>query len=190
MALTFNGSSNIITGISVGGLPDGIVQSADLGPTSGINGPILQVVSTTKTDVFSNNSTTYTDVTGLSVDITPQSASNKVYINVDLHGLGSNDTMAYFELRRDSTSINIGDAGTGQVQASMGTMYYYQVNNSSHDGTNFLDSPNTTSEVTYKVRVRNQNNSGIVYVNRSQGDQNNSLSGRFTSTITVMEVSG
>ena len=37
---------------------------------------VLQIVSTTKTDTFSMNSTTYADVTGLSVSITPSSASS------------------------------------------------------------------------------------------------------------------
>ena len=50
MAITINGSGTV-TGISAGGLPDGVVQIADLGATSGKNGPILQVVNTTVTDI-------------------------------------------------------------------------------------------------------------------------------------------
>ena len=51
MPITLSGSGTV-TGISAGGLPDGIIQSADL--ASGVGGKILQVVSTTKTDIFSS----------------------------------------------------------------------------------------------------------------------------------------
>ena len=53
--------------------------------TSATNtGKVLQVVSTTKTDHFTHNSTTVTDITGLSVSITPSSASSKIFITADI----------------------------------------------------------------------------------------------------------
>ena len=54
MAIAINGAGTI-TGISAGGLPDGVIQSADL--ASGVGGKILQVVSSTKTDTFTTTST-------------------------------------------------------------------------------------------------------------------------------------
>ena len=45
-----------------------------------VTGNILQVVSTTKTDTFSTTSTSYVDITGLSVSITPTSTSSKIFI--------------------------------------------------------------------------------------------------------------
>ena len=76
MPIVINGSGSI-TGISAGGLPDGIIQSADL--ASGVGGKIIQVVETKITARSSvNMSTTMTDVPGFSVTITPTSASNKI----------------------------------------------------------------------------------------------------------------
>ena len=54
---------------------------------------------------------------------------------------------------------------------------------------NFLDSPATTSNFTYKIQTRTQGSGGI-YINRSVTDANDTTSGRFASSITVMEVSG
>ena len=59
-------------------LADGAITSAKL--ASGVGGKVLQVVSTVKTDTFTTSSGTFTDLTGMSVSITPSSASNKVLI--------------------------------------------------------------------------------------------------------------
>ena len=56
MPIVLNGSGTV-TGISAGGLPDGIIQAADL--ASGVGGKILQVLQTIKTDVFTTTSTSY-----------------------------------------------------------------------------------------------------------------------------------
>ena len=65
------------------------------------------------------------------------------------------------------------------------------------DGTNvatnsieFLDSPATTSSVTYKVQIINGNNTGdVMCINRSYNDSTGSSNHRYSSCITVMEVS-
>ena len=62
MPITLNGSGTV-SGISAGGLPDGIIQSADL--ATGVGGKILQVVQVAKTDTASTTSTTFGDVSGL-----------------------------------------------------------------------------------------------------------------------------
>ena len=77
MPITLNGSGTV-SGISAGGLPDGIIQSADL--ASGVGGKILQVVQTVKTDSFSVLNTTSTDITGMTVTITPASSNSKILI--------------------------------------------------------------------------------------------------------------
>ena len=76
MPITLNGSGTV-SGISAGGLPDGIIQSADL--ATGVGGKIIQVVSNTKTDTGSS-SVTGGNLTShiLTQAITPSSSSNKV----------------------------------------------------------------------------------------------------------------
>ena len=65
MPVSINGNTGVVTGLAA--LPDSAMAS----------GSIIQVVSTTKTDTFSTSSSSFTDITGLSVSITPASSSNK-----------------------------------------------------------------------------------------------------------------
>ena len=160
------------------------------GLASGASGGIIQVKSATKTDGdFSTSSSSYTDVTGLSVSITPTRSDSKILIFVSIHAVGNSQTQAYFRFMRDSTPICVGDAAGTRVQASLGSMYIDQQNDINCASQNFLDSPSTTSTVTYKIQCRNQG-VGTILVNRSDTDAADTTSGRFPSTITVMEVSG
>ena len=64
----------------------GITYPVVAGATSAVqasSGKVLQVVSTTKTDTFSTASTTFVDLTGLSVSITPTSTSSKILVLVN-----------------------------------------------------------------------------------------------------------
>jgi len=188
MAITLNGSGTV-SGISTGGLPDGIIQSADL--ASGVGGKILQVVQSFKGDVFTTTSGTFVDVTGLSVSITPSSSSNKILVSVNICGQGRpNRARNIPRLVRDSTPIgNSTDAGSRI--AGFGQMY--QGEDGANVATNsieFLDSPATTSSVTYKVQIVNGNNNGdVMCINRSYDDVSSSVSHRYSSSITVIEVS-
>ena len=160
------------------------------GLPSGSSGGVIQVKSATKTDGdFNTSSSSFVDVTGLSVSITPTRSDSKILIFANIHGVGDSSTQAYFRFMRDSTAICVGDAAGSRVQATLGSMYYNQQNDTKSCSQNFLDSPSTTSAVTYKIQARTQG-AGTLYVNRSSGDSNSANSGRFTSTITVMEVSG
>jgi len=162
---------------------DGLVSGA------GVGGGIIQVKSTTKTDTFSTASTSYTDITGLSVSITPTRSDSKILIFVTVHGVGNSQTQAYFRFMRDSTPICLGDAAGSRVQSTLGSIYTNQANETKSCSQNFLDSPSTTNSVTYKIQTRTQG-TGTVFINRSENDSNGVTAGRMTSTITVMEVSG
>tara|TARA_R100000700_G_scaffold11799_1_gene16874 strand:+ start:493 stop:1101 length:609 start_codon:yes stop_codon:yes gene_type:complete len=156
-------------------------------------GKTLQVLSTSKTDTFSTSSQSYTDVTGLSVSITPSSSSNKIFIILDIKVGASHEDAAFAgRLMRDSTAIYIGDAASNRTQASFGTSR--QSGNAGYDVLQdrqavFLDSPSTTSAITYKVQVMG-NNGRDTYVNRTQGDSDDDDTPRTASSITVMEIAG
>ena len=165
--------------VPVGGIPAG---------ASG--GGIVQCVTTTKTDTFTTSSTSFTDVTGMSVSITPRSSSNKVLVSLTMCFIGNNSTNAYVRLVRDATTIAVGDAVGSRVQFTMSDYQGSAASNQSPSGSIvFLDSPSTTSATTYKVQMRTQG-AGTVYVNRSPTDADNADAGRGISVITVMEVSG
>ena len=158
------------------------------------SGSAIQTKSTTKTDTFSTTSTSFTDVTGLSVNITPSSSSNKILIT-GLVCFGGSDGEAYgytFNLSRvisgSETDICIADAASNRTRATFGTQGFGPSDATDTSAINFLDSPSTTSQITYKVRARAENPKTL-YVNRGkEGDGDNSITSRFVSTITVMEV--
>jgi len=154
-------------------------------------GSILQVVSTTKSDTFSSATTgSFLDVTGLTVSITPASASNKIMVFGRITGIGqAATTRMQMRLVRDSTAISVGDASSNRVQVS-GNEMFAGADDLFGSTVFYLDSPSTTSSTTYKIQVKNGNSSGTVYVNRTQ---TNTDAGAFpvaTSSITVMEVKG
>ena len=148
---------------------------------------VVQVKSTTKSDTFTMSSTTFADVTGLTISITPTSASNKILViaTVNLNGnSGVNNAMG--RLMRDSTAIAIGDADGIRTQASFGGIEFANAT-SLVSTVLFLDSPATTSATTYKIQIRS-NAAAAVYVNRTQNDANSADLSRTISSITVFEV--
>ena len=156
-------------------------------------GHILQIVQGTKTDTFTSNSqTTFVDI-GLSVAITPSSASSKVLIAYRVcTSMVAGGYSCALILVRGSTNIAVGDAEgsrtrvTSFAQSSSASAAGYNV---FYQTTDFLDSPNTTSATTYKVTARGWNSSaGNFYINRSEADSNTASFTRGISTITAMEI--
>lgn len=148
---------------------------------------VLQTVSTNKSDTFSVSSGSYTDVTGLSVSITPSATSSKVLVFASINGsqdVGVNDSA--LQLVRGSTAIAIGDASGSHVQASSMFQAYF-AGSSDFVGITFLDSPATTSSTTYKIQVRSVTGASPTYINRSKTD--GATAPRTVSSITVMEIS-
>ena len=153
-------------------------------------GNILQVISTTKTDQFTSTAYDFTDITGLSVSITPASASNKILINFELQVGGTANNYAAFRLLRDSTHIGVSTVtDTDWKVATLGSLSHensYQLENT---GTSFLDSPNTTSAITYKLQVSSYSNRTVsINYPTSTGNSAGSYTATGISTITVMEV--
>jgi len=149
------------------------------------SGKILQVVQTSKTDTFSTTSTSFTDVTGLSVAITPSSTSSKVLVMVSSNTSTSGGNNGMMKLVRGSTDIFIGDADSSHAQASIQSRLN-DTNSSLTLAFNFLDSPSTTSATTYKLQYKVQAGTGTI--NKTQADSDNSSIARTASSIIAMEV--
>ena len=178
-----------MTGISAGGLPDGCIQSADL--ATGVGGKILQVKQAVKTDVSSRGGSSGQDafaaISGLSVDITPSATSSKILVLVNIKQGQTSNCWARYQLQRDSTAIYVGDTVSGKTSCSNFTYI-----NSEYDMSNvqeqFLDSPNTTSQITYQVYWGARGaSSRFVYINRS-GNDSGDYAPRTASSITAIEV--
>ena len=153
---------------------------------------VLQVVSTTKTDTFSTTSTSFTDVTGLSVAITPKFSTSKILVIAQISiGMTNGTGYGFVQLAGGNTSAYIGDAASNRVRCVFGG--YSSANQGEVITSNsivYLDSPATTSATTYKLqgRVGTVGTSPTLYVNRSAVDGDTTAHGRGASSITVMEI--
>ena len=111
-------------------------------------GQVIQVVQASNTTERATTSTSMVDVTGMSVSITPSSASNKVLILVTGNGGVDGNALAYYTILRDSTDLNTSNSsGFAVVRGNSGSVY-------GGVSMSILDSPNTTSSITYKVRFK------------------------------------
>ena len=174
MPIAINGSGTV-TGISVGGLPDGIVDRDTLAAQA--KGSILQVVQAFKDDVFSTTSNSFVDITGLSASITPSSSSSKILVGTNIYVSTVNNVIK-LNLVRGSTNIAQPSGSSNNA-----TMHQYESSlNMATASMTFLDSPSTTSATTYKVMV--SGTTGIqVVINEYTGSSYLGV-----STLILMEV--
>ena len=151
-------------------------------------GKIGQVIQTLKTDVFSTTSSSFVDVTGLTVNITPSASSSKILVNVNL-SIHSSDNAISGQLFRDSTQIALGDASSSRSRAFGSGAYGGTIGNTIllYPNIMCLDSPSTTSQVTYKVKGAAVGG-GTLYYGRTHDDTDNAQFARTVQSITVMEV--
>ena len=180
MAIQINGNGTI-TGISDGGLPAGTVTSATLA-NSVTTGKILQVKQTFKNDTDSTSSGSFANISGFTVSITPSATSSKILYSGHLY-LGFSGAEGNFRLIRTigGTTTEIGNASVvdndvhGYFAIGGGSQYTPAT-------FSFLDSPNTTSAITYGLKWHMH--SGTMYLNRTW--DNGWFHG--SSTLTVSEV--
>ena len=140
-------------------------------------GKIGQVVNATKTDTFSSSSGSYVDVTGLSASITPSATTSKIFVNLTLYV--SNDTQTsntFAKILRDSTGLQ---ESINRIPQEAQAVYRTYNISMTH-----LDSPSSTSALTYKLQMLT--NAGTFYVNRAANQ--GGFSGTHTATLTLMEV--
>jgi hypothetical protein len=177
MAMTISGTSGVT-------FPDSSVQAVTATNATNITtgtlpkarlaaGTVLQVVNATYATQLSTSSTSYVD-TGLSASITPTSATSKILIFVDQTGVGKNagdsSQRVALNIVRNSTQLIQFELGAGYTGSSV-------VNVFGGSGANYLDSPASTSSITYKTQIK-----GFAGVNVYANYDN------CTSTITLMEI--
>ena len=197
MPVTINRDGSI-TGLSVGGLGSGVVDTATLANGAAVGsklgtGAVLQVKQTVKTDTSTATAVdTWEDIPGLSATITPISTSNKILVQATCEIALNNGGYYVLRLERGGSPIATGDAAGnrtlgfhGTYRAGMGT---YFIEPSS---INFLDSPNTTSATTYNVAwFVPTTETTLRVINRTHDDANGDFRFRTLSTITLTEIAG
>lgn len=142
-------------------------------------GTVLQVVSTTYSTQTETNSTSYVD-TGLSLSITPSSIDSKIFIITSQQGYGyetSNNTYTQFDFALLRNTSNIFQTRSHVLGRGATSAEYFTVSGD----ISYLDSPSTTSIITYKTQMA-QSVNGVGYVGvQRQG---------FDSSMTLMEIAG
>ena len=116
---------------------------------------VTQVISTTKSNAFTTSSSSFTDITGLSAAITPTSSTSKILVMavVQYSTAGSGGSRQAGRIVRDSTAIGVGDSDGNRVQSSFSSETSGGGGNMKSATIILLDSPSTTSAVTYKVQA-------------------------------------
>ena len=199
MPVTINGDGSI-TGLAVGGLPDGSVDADTLasnavttaklanGAVTNIKhgaGSVIQV-KYVESDTLMNNqsSSSLVDITGLSVSITPQSSSNKLFIIMNTNILtiegGSNgaDAAVGLAIVKDGSVIQTGEQR-------------FKCYHSGYRGTfektlQTVVTAGSTNAITIKGQVRQVTGNNIFEVNPSSSNSND----QDHCSITVMEIAG
>jgi hypothetical protein len=154
-------------------------------PAAISTGKVLQVQSLYTANQQTTTSTSFIDVTGMSKSIIPSSTSNKVLVNICFYAAAIPSSKPYFRLMRDSTNL-------ATISQDSITSTFAVANPSSPDtdrdgetfGFTFLDSPNSSSSVTYKLTMATGNSSYTAYFGRRDINTNTNQG----ATITLMEI--
>jgi len=167
---------------------------------SGISGGILQVQYTqiSATSQIACASNTDTEISVLSVNITPTSTNSIIKIEAMVNGEWSNQGAIYntaWFFYRDSTKLAAPVAGSRNSGILMGTSLTYEANDASstpeHAVYSYFDTPSTTSQITYKVGLRQSENSSLDWhLNKCVTDSDIKDQERGISMICVTEIQG
>ena len=180
MALSKIDAVNFLTGT----IPSGNVANATLNAVTALpgaiaTGKVLQVVTATDTTQRNTSSTSFVTASNtLSVDITPASTSNKIYVLCSYTAYQNvSGKNAGFTLYRETTDIGSG---------TWGMINTFDVGDSGNPRTignpmtlSILDSPSSTSAQTYQLYVKTESG-GAVYINYDN----------IKSSITTFEIAG
>ena len=154
MTITLNGNGTV-TGVSVGGLPDGIVDTDMLAANavtrakSNLPGSILQAVTDVDEGSMTTNSTSW-QWQGLDVTITPSSTSSRILLLCTL-GMDGSSNIAFITLYRGTDNLGSSEGFAGAQHPARCI-----------SGLTYLDSPSSTSALQYRIAVRNSDNSTTV----------------------------
>jgi len=165
-------------------IPSGVTLS-NSGTASGFGGgKVLQVVSTFKNDTFSTNAVgvgSAVTLTGLTASITPSATSSKILISWIINYSTSASYSGFCNLMRDTTAIAQPSSGSDASSFNLQNRASDIVKPASG---NFLDSPSSTSAITYSFDVWSSHSSNTILINQMTGVSTITTG----STITLMEI--
>tara|TARA_B100000674_G_scaffold15292_1_gene11081 strand:+ start:364 stop:909 length:546 start_codon:yes stop_codon:yes gene_type:complete len=162
-----------------------------------IPGHIINIQSVNFTGTQTSTSSSFTDITNLSISITPKSSSSKFLLSCCI-AASSDSYFNFCRFVRNGTAIHLPDGSASFTRSTSSFSFSSNIIGSSAYQMLFLsaqhlDSPNTASTVTYKVQFATRaDQSHSCHINRTHRDLNNSggYDARGVSTLTVMEIGG
>jgi len=159
-----------------------VAATVSSGGKISMTGHVLQVVQGGRTTRVTHNNNTFSDV-GVSATITPSSSSSKILVRLEgTIGNAAAGNQTALKLFRGSTEIGSGTgADTLNTFFSVFATQSYDICGVSQS---FLDSPSTTSEITYKIQMAAFNSTGSL---GGRGDSNAIAS---PTRLTLMEIGG
>ena len=197
MPIGINGNGTI-TGVTVGGLPDGIVDTDMLAANavssaklaSGVGGKILQVVPVIKTSGFSvtASSGNFSDITGLSASITLTGSSNKVLILFQSSYSANIGQRGSFRLLRGSQVINAANAdGQNTNQAIFASICTRENTSMSVPVAGCaVDTPGAGTH-TYKLQVGAESSAATIFVNADASGGTGNTNYKGVSNLILLE---
>jgi len=166
-----------LTRLGVNNISNSTIANVTTLPAAISTGKVLQVVTGVTYTSTTSTSATYAD-TSLTASITPSATSSKILIMVNQF-MRKNQTNTYigYKLFRDTTELNY-----------IGDLIAYTQNSDSDAngiGTTYLDTPSSTSSITYKTQFATLNG-GTITIQADAGSANE----RGRGTMTLMEIAG
>ena len=164
------------------------------GLPSGSSGGIIQVVHANTSAHTYSNSTSYTDITGVIATITPTRSDSKILIQCTLAVSKENNHSFLGRIVRDGSVITgsggAAESGHGNQIDGVWWNVRTQIYSPNPFTVSYLDSPSSTSALTYKAQGKTTNSSYYFAINRTTSSQDLEYASPAFSMITLMEISG
>ncbi len=161
-------------------------------------GSVIQTLSATIADLRAVQTTSWTDISGLSLNITPSATANKILITGFVTICGAIDTTPMIAIYAGSGHVGSA-SGSSRTNGHTGLGYWYIQSSGGNNEQygffqcpiNYLWSANTTSQQTVKLQIINGDSTDVeFYINRSRRNDNSAWIGASTSNLTVQEIKG
>ena len=165
-------------------------DSTSIATATGLGAKIGQVLQTVKTNTASRIATSYADL--VTVTITPAATTSKILVSYKcMMSTANGGYSGRVRLVRGATPIYIGDSSgsrspcSSAMQADSDGIGHVKTRDMNGE---FLDSPNTTAEIVYKLEYASDYSNAFVYVGKSQDDANAIYRPRTPTSLLVQEV--
>lgn len=169
-------------------IASGAITSSKL--ASGVGGKVLQVVQAVQTSAFSMGTSDWTDISGVTANITPSSTSSRILVSCFFGSVTAGANGIILRIVRNGTAIGIGDASSNRDRVTVRGIRASDTNHTIWQPSfQYVDSPSTTSAITYKIQIKTEGN-GTAWINRSQTDTDttNAYGGRGIASIILTEI--